>query len=57
MITEELPDQQYLSKPDVDEEEVKPAVRHWSPPTVEIIKIVHFRQAPAMKNNYGYYLS
>ena len=57
MITEELPDQECLSEPHVDENPVKQAPRHWSPPTVEIIKIVHFRQAPAMKNNYGYYFS
>ena len=52
MITEELPDQQCLSEPDVDENEVKPAPRHWSPPTVEIIKIRHLHHAPAMKNYY-----
>jgi hypothetical protein len=56
MTTEELPDQECLSEPQVDPNEVKQAPRHWSPPTVEIIKIVHFRQAPAMKNyRAGYY--
>jgi hypothetical protein len=54
MITEEVAEQECLSEPDVDENDVKPAPRHWSPPTVEILKIVHFRQSPAMKSYYGY---
>jgi hypothetical protein len=53
MITEELPDQECLSEPDVDENEVKPALRHWSPPTVEILKFTHYQSAPAMKNYYA----
>ena len=53
MITEEVPEQECLSEPHVDESEIKPAVRHWSPPTVEILKIVHFQQGPEMKNYYG----
>jgi hypothetical protein len=53
MITQEIPEQECLSEPNVDDNEVKPALRHWSPPTVEILKVTHFRQAPAMKNYYS----
>jgi hypothetical protein len=55
MIVEEIPDQECLSQPHVDDDELKPVQRHWSPPIVEVIKVAPVRREAGTMKAYFYY--